>query len=410
VEPYTFAWDFGDGQQGSGQFVQHTYAAANTYDVTLTVTDSVGTTEVVPQQVVATAPAIPPLTADFTFTETSPLNLDFAASASGGVEPYTFAWDFGDGTQGNGQFAQHAYAVGNTYTVTLTLTDSAGSLPAVVQKQVTATEPAAPSIVETTPILPDFGALYGDLRPIYEAGLAAGNRSNVFAIAGDDTAETFAFLDPFGNPPPSYELNDSAAADLQTVIDMYNTDLGDGSDSFTRSSVATGNLVAQDLLNPGINYDAQCTEPGESLLACELRLTQPSVVIINIGYNDAIVGTDIATFTSQMEQIIQTALNANVIPVVTTIIPRLGDPIVIDRAEQINEAIINTAGSFSVPVFNQWRVFNELPSSGLNPDNTASVEFGNAGVLTSTTTGGANARNFYVLVVLDTIRTTVFVP
>jgi PKD repeat protein len=39
-----YAWDFGDGATGSGATVAHTYAAAGTYTVTLTVTDDLGAT------------------------------------------------------------------------------------------------------------------------------------------------------------------------------------------------------------------------------------------------------------------------------------------------------------------------------------------------------------------------------
>jgi PKD repeat protein len=37
-----YAWDFGDGQTGSGATVSHTYATAKTYTVTLTVVDNLG--------------------------------------------------------------------------------------------------------------------------------------------------------------------------------------------------------------------------------------------------------------------------------------------------------------------------------------------------------------------------------
>ena len=40
--PYSYAWDFGDGQNGSGQTTQHVYAAAGIYTVVLTVTDAAG--------------------------------------------------------------------------------------------------------------------------------------------------------------------------------------------------------------------------------------------------------------------------------------------------------------------------------------------------------------------------------
>ena len=40
-----WAWDFGDGNLGSGSTANHTYSAAGTYDVTLTVTDDDGATD-----------------------------------------------------------------------------------------------------------------------------------------------------------------------------------------------------------------------------------------------------------------------------------------------------------------------------------------------------------------------------
>jgi PKD repeat protein len=44
TEPYTYTWDFGDGQTGDGISIHHTFEQACTYDVTLTVTDSAGQT------------------------------------------------------------------------------------------------------------------------------------------------------------------------------------------------------------------------------------------------------------------------------------------------------------------------------------------------------------------------------
>ena len=38
----TYAWDFGDGGTGSGQTASHQYAAAGTYTVRLTITDTSG--------------------------------------------------------------------------------------------------------------------------------------------------------------------------------------------------------------------------------------------------------------------------------------------------------------------------------------------------------------------------------
>ena len=36
----TYTWDFGDGNTGSGTNISHNYAVSGTYDVTVTVTNS----------------------------------------------------------------------------------------------------------------------------------------------------------------------------------------------------------------------------------------------------------------------------------------------------------------------------------------------------------------------------------
>jgi PKD repeat protein len=124
--------DFGDGSRGTVagnvQTIQHVYAAAGQYVVTVVATDSSGSTgSAAIVLVVGTFTAPTPA---FTISPTSgstTTTFQFNASDS---QPQSaivgYAWDFGDGTTGSGVSATHTYATTGTFTVRLTVTDSAG--------------------------------------------------------------------------------------------------------------------------------------------------------------------------------------------------------------------------------------------------------------------------------------------
>src|SRR3989454_63400 len=92
--PYSYSWSYGDGSAGTGLRVNHTYNSDGTYQVTLTVADSLGNTGTwVAPVVVGTAP----LQDGFTYSPTSPQqgdSINFTASARGGTPPYTYSLDF----------------------------------------------------------------------------------------------------------------------------------------------------------------------------------------------------------------------------------------------------------------------------------------------------------------------------
>lgn len=72
------------------------------------------------------------------------LTCDFDASGSSDPEgsSLTYAWNFGDGTTGNGQTAQHTYAAGGPRTVTLTVSD--GDQTAQATRAISPDEAVAP--------------------------------------------------------------------------------------------------------------------------------------------------------------------------------------------------------------------------------------------------------------------------
>jgi PKD repeat protein len=125
TSPYSYAWDFGDSATGSGSSASHIYQAAGIYTVVLTVTDAKGLVANANSTVTVTSP----LSASFTYSPSNPAalsNVQFTASATGGTSPYSYTWDFGDGTTNTGASVGHSYLLPGTYTVTLTVVDANG--------------------------------------------------------------------------------------------------------------------------------------------------------------------------------------------------------------------------------------------------------------------------------------------
>lgn len=148
--PYVFTWNFGDGTAVSHeQNPCHAFLSTGVFTVVLTVTDSVGATGTTSITIRVLKPLSITLTSDV--TDGIPTTVvNFCVSASNGLPPYTYAWDFGDGMTADAVLCpQHAYGEVGQYTATVTVTDSCGQS---ATKSVVITVHTAPWIRITSPV------------------------------------------------------------------------------------------------------------------------------------------------------------------------------------------------------------------------------------------------------------------
>ena len=147
----SYAWDFGDGATATGASPgAHTYDVADTYTVTLKVTDNQGGTHTTTRSVTVAGPVDPPPNADpvAVISGTTCTYLSCPLSGSGSTDDGTivqYAWNFGDGKTGTGANPGHVYTEAGTWTVTLVVTDNAGATNTTTA-QVTTTAPPASAV------------------------------------------------------------------------------------------------------------------------------------------------------------------------------------------------------------------------------------------------------------------------
>lgn len=119
-----FAWEFGDGEMGDGQFVTHLYPAVGTYTATVTATNSAGSDFVETQVVIEDVPIL-----GLVAVNDSPSVLGEMTTLSATIQAGSnvfYDWDFGDGEAGSGLIITHVYPSVGTYTAAVTATNSTG--------------------------------------------------------------------------------------------------------------------------------------------------------------------------------------------------------------------------------------------------------------------------------------------
>lgn len=135
ASPYTFVWAFGDGTTGLGWNTHHQYNKTGTYMVVLTAIDARGSiAQTTSTILVSPSPggnqsgAIEIAISGSPLTGPAPLTSELTASAVGGQPPYSYSWNFGDGTAtALGSAVSHTFLNPGEYVVSLLVNDSKGN-------------------------------------------------------------------------------------------------------------------------------------------------------------------------------------------------------------------------------------------------------------------------------------------
>ena len=127
--PVSYSWNFGDGNTGIGQVVNHVYLQQGNYNIVLTVTDNDGSTATANQLIIIndTSPSIVASAVPYPFVQEG-VSVQFYGNASTAYDtPLTYSWNFGDGVTSTAPTPTHSYTSQGNYFVNLTITDSDGS-------------------------------------------------------------------------------------------------------------------------------------------------------------------------------------------------------------------------------------------------------------------------------------------
>lgn len=197
------------------------------------------------------------------------------------------------------------------------------------------------------PVVPEVNA---HAREIFLMGAENGADPMAFSVIGDchsDPEVLFGRLvDPEFTLPEEY-------APYRETLDQYQ-------DSWGRYFVTVKNgMSVASVLSPYWNDKSLC-DADETPLACEIRLHNPSVIIISLGTNW--LEDDDQKFEDYYRGILDAIVKEGIVPVIVT----KADPSAPDFP--LNQIMVRLAAEYDVPLWNFWAAVQDLPDHGLDVD------------------------------------------
>ncbi len=177
-------------------------------------------------------------------------------------------------------------------------------------------------------------------RAIYQYGLATGTNPHAFSILGDCQSVAEVFMGIFDTDPT---IVAGLLPELQTVVVQF---IG----SFDRlSPTVEGGTTAGAVLWPAWHGNRFTCQANESPLECELRLHNPSIVIINLGTHFEIRNI------FYLRRILDQLIELGILPILST----KADNRELD--EHLNLEIALLAAEYNLPLWNFYAAVSDLP-------------------------------------------------
>lgn len=268
---------------------------------------------------------------------------------------------------------------------------------------------------QSQPVIPVIDpAVKTALRKIYFLGKSTRNRPAVFIKVGDSITGSKSFFIDIGCGIEELADHREVASTIRyfretSFPSSYSESWCGEANSFSRTSVtADRGWTAIDPLTRFPNPVSVCPPPNDTPLRCEMNLLKPGFALVMLGTNDLEFNALLA-FRKNLTRIIQEIQVAGVVPVLSTIPPRLDSEQMGRRVGPYNQVIREIAQTLQTPLWDYWfslqgsrMIHSGMDNQGIHPsiyNRTLPADFSSEALRY-----GYNQRNLTALQVLGKMQ------
>lgn len=179
-----------------------------------------------------------------------------------------------------------------------------------------------------------------------------GTNPDYFSKVGDCQSYSNVFLGNYDQITGYYELPDEERY-LEDAIQFY-------SKAFGAESLAVNNGMSVASVLTSTWADPAFCDPYESMIHCELRVNNPSIIFVNLGTNWN-TDWDTSIYYDYLDELVYTIIENGTLPILSS---KADD---VEGGHEINEITATIAKKYGIPFFNFWAEAQKLENGGLDP-------------------------------------------